>query len=64
MCRLRYKYKFKGLIYLEDNELDRDINTLASSVNSNKDKAKAKLDKVNSLLLPSPKVLCRSKALS
>ena len=64
MCKLGHKYKFEGLISLEDDESDGDADTLASGVDSDQDEAEAKLDRVGSPSFPASKVLCRSKALS
>jgi GTPase SAR1 family protein len=64
MCKLGHKYKFEGLVSLEDDESDGDADTPASGVGSDQDEAEAKLDRVGSPSFPGPKVLCRSKALS
>lgn len=64
MCKLGHKYKFEGLVRLEDDESDGDADTPASGVDSDEAEAEAKSDRIVFPLLPDPKVFCRSKALS
>ena len=61
MRKLGHKYKFEGLISLEDDESDEDVGTPASDVNSDQDEADSELDGAGSS--PVPKGLCPSEAL-
>ena len=63
MCKLGHKYKCEGHVNLEDDESDGDADTPASADDSDQDAADSELGEADSLLLPVPKVLCRSKAL-
>ncbi|KAH8587970.1 P-loop containing nucleoside triphosphate hydrolase protein [Bisporella sp. PMI_857] len=63
MCKLGHKYEFEGLVILEDDESDRNTDTSASNVNSDQDATDSELGEADSILLPVPKVLDRSKAM-
>ena len=57
--KLGHKYKFEELINIEDDGSDKDIDTLASDIDQ--DKEGSEVDSTDSR--PAPKVLCLSKAL-
>jgi hypothetical protein len=63
MCKFGHKYKFEGLVSLEDDECDGEAYSPASNVNSDQDEAGSKSDGPDYHLASNPTVLCRSSAL-